>query len=80
MQVLYIGLPKILGRLLCTLITYTCRWELVKLVGSHSSVSLLFVMKVKVEQFVSGCHKEVMTALIVLLPSNCCCRDFSAFS
>jgi hypothetical protein len=78
MQVLYI--PKVLGRLLCTLITYTCCWELMKLVGSRSSVSLLFVMKVKVEQFVSGYHTEVMTALIVLLASNCCCGDFSAFS
>jgi K+-sensing histidine kinase KdpD len=80
MQILYIGLPKILVRLLCTLITYTCCWELMKLVASRSSVSLLFVMQVKVEQFVSGSHKEVMTALVVLLPSNYCCGDLSALS
>jgi hypothetical protein len=73
MQILYIGFPKILVRLLCTLITYICCWELMKSVGIRNSVSLLFMMKVKVKQFVSSSHKEVMTALIVLLPSNCCC-------
>jgi hypothetical protein len=35
--------------------------------GSHGSLSLLFVMKVMVCHFVSDCH-EVMTALIVVLP------------
>jgi hypothetical protein len=36
-------------------------------VGSHGSLSLLFVMKVIVCHFVSDSH-EVMTALIVVLP------------
>jgi hypothetical protein len=35
-------------------------------VGSHGSLSLLFVMKVMVCHFVSDSH-EVMTALIVML-------------
>ncbi len=38
-----------------------------ELVGSHGSLSLLFVMKVMVCHFVSDSH-EVMTALIVVLP------------
>jgi uncharacterized membrane protein YkvI len=36
-------------------------------VGSHCSLSLLFVMKVMVCHFVSDSH-EVMTVLIVVLP------------
>jgi hypothetical protein len=40
------------------------------------SLSLLFMMKVMVWHFVSDSHK-VMTALIVVLPSNCCCGVFS---
>jgi hypothetical protein len=36
-------------------------------VGSHGSLSLLFVMKVTVCHFLSNSH-EVMTALIVMLP------------
>ncbi len=36
-------------------------------VGSHGSLSLLFVMTVMVCHFVSDSH-EVMTALIVVLP------------
>jgi hypothetical protein len=36
-------------------------------VGSHGSLSLLFMMKVMVCHFVSDSH-EVMTALIVVLP------------
>jgi hypothetical protein len=50
----------------CMLIYIQC-WELMNLVGSHGSLSLLFVMKVMVCHFVSNSH-EVMTALIVLLP------------
>jgi hypothetical protein len=49
------------------LLVYTHCWELMNLVGSHGSSSLLFVMKVMVCHFVSDSH-EVMTALIVVLP------------
>jgi hypothetical protein len=40
-----------------------------KLVGSHGSSSMLFVMNVKVWHFLSNSHK-VMTALIVIVPSK----------
>jgi len=47
--------------------------------GSHGSSSLLFVCGVCDEgDGVPLC--EVLTGLIVVLPSNCCCGDFSAFS
>jgi hypothetical protein len=46
---------------------YTHYWELMNLVGSHGSLSLLFMMKVMVCHFVSNSH-EVMIALIVVLP------------
>jgi len=46
---------------------YTHYWELMNLVGSHGSSSLLFVMKVMVYHFVNDSH-EVMIALIVILP------------
>jgi hypothetical protein len=46
----------------------TQSWELMNSVGSHGSSSLPFVMKVMVCHFVSDSH-EVMTALIVVLPS-----------
>jgi hypothetical protein len=49
------------------MLIYTHCWELMNSVGSHSSLSLLFVMKVMVCHFVSDSH-EVMTALIVMLP------------
>jgi hypothetical protein len=49
------------------MLIYTHCWELMNLVGSHGSLSLLFVMKVMVCHFVSDSH-EVMTALIVVLP------------
>ncbi len=49
------------------MLIYTHCWELMNLVGSHGSSSLLFVMKVMVCHFVSDSH-EVMTALIVMLP------------
>jgi hypothetical protein len=49
------------------MLIYTQCWELMNLVGSHGSLSLLFVMKVMVCHFVSDSH-EVMTALIVVLP------------
>jgi len=54
----------------------TCQ-ELMKSVGSHGSLSLPYTVKVMVWHFVSNSH-EVMTALIVMLPSNCCFRDFSS--
>jgi hypothetical protein len=49
------------------MLIYTHCWELMNSVGSHGSLSLLFVMKVMVCHFVSDSH-EVMTALIVMLP------------
>jgi hypothetical protein len=50
------------------MLIYTHCWELMNSVGSHGSLSLPFVMKVMVCHFVSDSH-EVMTALIVVLPS-----------
>jgi hypothetical protein len=49
------------------MLIYTHCWELMNSVGSHGSLSLLFMMKVMVCHFVSDSH-EVMTALIVVLP------------
>jgi uncharacterized membrane protein YkvI len=49
------------------MLIYTHCWELMNSVGSHGSLSLLFVMKVMVCHFVSDSH-EVMTALTVVLP------------
>jgi len=49
------------------MLIYTHCWELMNSVGSHGSLSLLFVMKVMFCHFVSNSH-EVMTALIVMLP------------
>ncbi len=45
---------------------YTHFWELMISMGSHGSLSLLFVMKVMVCHFVSNIH-EVMIAFIVVL-------------
>jgi len=67
---LYNILPRFLldeYRLICI----HCR-ELMKLVGSHGSSAMLFMMKVMVWHFFSDSDK-VMTAPIVILPSNCCC-------
>jgi len=50
-----------------------------KSVGSYGISSLLFVMKVMVSHSGRDSHK-VMTALIVMLPANCYCGDFSAIS
>jgi hypothetical protein len=50
------------------MLIYTHCWELMNSVGSHGSSSMPFVMKVMVCHFVSDSH-EVMTALIVVLPS-----------
>jgi len=49
------------------MLIYTHCWDLMNLVGSHGSLSLLFVMKVMICHFLSDSH-EVMSALIVLLP------------
>jgi hypothetical protein len=48
------------------MLIYTHCWELMNSVGSHGSLSLLFVMKVMVCHFVSDSHK-IMTTLIVVL-------------
>jgi uncharacterized membrane protein len=48
------------------MLIYTHCWDLMNLVGSHGSSSLLFAMKVMVCHFVSDSH-EVMTALIGVL-------------
>jgi hypothetical protein len=50
------------------MLIYIHCWELMNSVGSHGSSSLPFMMKVMVCHFVSDSH-EVMTALIVVLPS-----------
>jgi hypothetical protein len=62
----------------CMLI-YIYHQELIKSVGSCGNLSLLFMMKVMVWQFMSNTHK-FMTALGVMLPSKCWCRLFSAIS
>ncbi len=49
------------------MLIYTHCWKLMNSVGSHGSLSLLFMMKVMICHFVSDSH-EVMTALIVVLP------------
>jgi hypothetical protein len=55
---------------------YTLCKELTKSSGGYGSTSLLFVIKVvMVRRFVSESHK-VMAAIIVVLPSNCCCGGF----
>jgi hypothetical protein len=53
MQLLYNGLHGILGGLFYTYLHPW--WELMKSVGSHGSLSLLFVMKVTVWHFVTVC-------------------------
>jgi hypothetical protein len=50
------------------MLIYTPCQELMNSVGSHGSLSLPFVMKVMVWNFVSDSH-EVMTTLIVVLPT-----------
>jgi len=50
------------------LLIHTHWWELMKSVSSHGSLSLLFVIKVMVWDFVSNFHK-VMTPLVVILSS-----------
>jgi hypothetical protein len=55
---------------------YTPHWELMKSVGSHGSLSLLFVMKVMISHFVSDAHKTMIALIVKSLPS--CCGVFSA--
>jgi hypothetical protein len=50
---------------------YTPHWELMKSVGSHGSLSLLFVMRVMISHFVSDTLKA-MIALIVKSLASCC--------
>jgi hypothetical protein len=58
------------GLIVMYLFTSHC-WELMKSVSSHGSLSQLFMKKVMVWHFVNDSH-ELMTALIVVTPSNCC--------
>jgi hypothetical protein len=58
------------------LLIYTHCQKLMNSVGSHGSLSLLFMMRVMVWCFVSNTHK-VMTAFIVMSPSWCYSWVFS---
>jgi hypothetical protein len=53
--------------------------ELMKLVDSHGSLSLLFVIRVMVKHFVNHAF-DVWTRLIVVVPLNCYCSDFREIS
>jgi hypothetical protein len=59
-QILYNGFPKVWANSY-KLIDVHC-WELIRSVGSHGSLSMVFVMKVMVWHCVSDSHK-VVTAL-----------------
>jgi hypothetical protein len=61
-QILYNGFPKVWANSY-KLIDVHC-WELIRSVGSHGSLSMVFVMKVMVWHFVSDSHK-VVTALFL---------------
>jgi len=63
----------------CCGVLFTHYQELMKSVGSHGSLSLLFVMKVMVWHFMSDSHR-VLATLIIMLSCNRCCGDFSAVS
>jgi hypothetical protein len=76
-EFLYNGLPKILNCLFYT--NLYPQWWADEFSGSHGGLSMLFMMKVMVQHCVSSCHK-VMTAPIAMLPSKCCCGDFSTIS
>jgi len=71
--ILYDDLPRF--RADYYILIYTHCHELMKAVGSHGSLLLLFVMKVMVWHFMRDSHK-VKTALVVGLPSNCCWGEF----
>jgi hypothetical protein len=75
-QILFNGLSRFWADYY--ILIYTHFQELMKSVGSHGSLSLLLVMEVRSDSLWVS-HK-VMTALIVLLPSNWRCGDFSAIS
>jgi hypothetical protein len=50
-----------------------------KLVGSHGSLLLLFIMKVMLSEFVIDSHKVYNTLIDLLaLNSECCCGNPSA--
>jgi hypothetical protein len=59
--------------IVCLSTTTDCCWELMKSVGSHGSLSLLFVMNMMVWHLVSDPYK-VMTVLIVMLSSKFLCN------
>jgi len=66
-------LAQNIGQVICILIC-AHRQELIKSVRSCGSSSLLSMIQVMVWYFLSDSHK-VVAALIVMLPSNCCCGD-----
>jgi hypothetical protein len=49
-------------------------WKLMKSVGSHGSSLLLFIMKVHV----LSDSQKVMTIIVFVLTSKCCCGVFSS--
>jgi hypothetical protein len=51
-------------------------WKLMKSVGSHGSSLLLFIMKVHV----LSDSQKVMTIIVFVLTSKCCCGVFSSIS
>jgi hypothetical protein len=63
-------------------LTYTHRPELVKSVDGHGSCSLtaLLLFRVYGLTICEQLPHKIMPAFIVMLPSNCCCGDFSAVS
>jgi hypothetical protein len=60
------------------MLIFTHCWELMNSVGSHSSSSLPFVMKVMICHFVRDSHEVDCTHCRVTF--NCCCGDFFATS
>jgi hypothetical protein len=73
------------------MLIYIHYWELMKLVWSHDSWSLSFMIKVMVQHFVSDTHNVMTKPILVILnlfflelpewlPSMCCGRFFPAIS
>jgi hypothetical protein len=61
------------------ILAYTRLCELMKSRGSHWQLVTAICDELMVWHFVSNSHK-VMTALVVMCPSNCRCGDISAIS
>jgi hypothetical protein len=59
------GFAQILGRLSCNYLLHC--WELMKLMDSHGSLSLPFMIIVMVWCFVSGSHKVMTTCCCVIM-------------